>query len=58
MPDLPKMPTVSLTDSMHKTISAANAVREGIASHAQKHAATRSAKHAALEADHKLQQSK
>lgn len=58
MPDIPKLPVVALHDEMTKVISAATAVREGIATSAQKHAADRSAKHKALEADRALTQKK
>lgn len=58
MPDLPITPTVSLNAELSKVLKASTAVREGIATHAQKHAAARSAQHEALEADRKLAQQK
>lgn len=58
MTDIPKLPVTSLQKAMQETIHAATAVREGIATHAEKHAIARSEKHAALEADRKLQQNK
>lgn len=58
MPDIPKLPAVKLHDEMTKVVKAAAAVREGIATHAQKHAAARSEHHKMLEANRKLRQDK
>lgn len=54
MSDLPKVAVVQLDKTLRDTIKAAQAVHQGIATHAEKHTATRHARHAALEADRKL----
>lgn len=54
MPDIPKVKTVSLSQVMRDTITAGEAVKAGIATHAEKHKAAIQAKHHKLETDHKL----
>lgn len=58
MPDIPKLPAVALHDEMAKVVNAATAVREGVATHAEKHAAARQKRHAKLESDRKLTEGK
>lgn len=56
MPDVPKVPAAKLQDTMRATLKASAAVREGIATHAEKHAHVKRERHAQLEADRKLRQ--
>ena len=57
MSDIPKVPAAALQAAMRETLHASRAVKQGIATHAEKHAAQRHAAHAKLEADRKLQES-
>lgn len=58
MPDIPKLPDVALKEALRNTLKASQAVREGVATHAEKHVAARHERHAKLEADRKLTQEK
>jgi hypothetical protein len=58
MPDIPSMPDAELQDALRNTLKASEAVKQGIATHAEKHATAKRAQHAKLEADRKLTQQK
>lgn len=57
MPDIPKTPTSELDVTLSNLMSAAQKVREGIATHIQKHEAERNKARSAAAAARKLQQS-
>lgn len=54
MSDIPKYPVVQLDDSMRRLLKASQAVKEGIATHAEKHIAARHEAHAKLETERRL----
>lgn len=54
MPDIPKLPVIALDETLRKTLQASEAVRRGIATHAEKHAAARQELSRAQEADRQL----
>jgi len=54
VPDIPATPASALHDTLRNVLKASEAVKQGIATHAEKHAAMRHEQHAKLEADKKL----
>lgn len=54
MPDIPKQAATDLNARMRKVLKASHAVREGIATHAEKHTAIKHRRRAELEASRKL----
>ena len=58
MPDIPKYKTSKVAAKLDEYLTAAEAVREGIATHVEKHRAAQHAKRQALEQARKLQAGK
>lgn len=54
MPDIPKTESVKPLDALQGAVTAGQAVRDGIATHAEKHKAAKQAAHHKAEADKKL----